>query len=205
MTDWVPPDIQGYPSLFLLCAGSGIVVPLPEDLPLMYAGIRLHDGLVTWPATLLVASLGVLTRDGFVFLLGRIFGAWMLERDWIRRVLGRTRVARAERLIDSHGTGAVLIGRFLVGFRAPVFFAAGAAGMDPRRFVLWDSAGLLVAVPLAVTIGFQFGRPAVDAVMAIAAHSGWVLSGGVLLLAARWVWMRRAALLGSTSRWWEDE
>src|SRR5688572_722771 len=140
--------------LFLLCAGSGIVIPLPEDVPLMYAGIRVHDGSAAWGATLLAATLGVLVRDVAVYGLGRVFGAWMLERDWIRRILGRDRVARAERFVDERGTNAVLVGRFLVGFRAPVFFAAGAAGMDLRRFALWDGVGLLAAVPLAVGVGF---------------------------------------------------
>jgi membrane protein DedA with SNARE-associated domain len=191
--------------LFLLCAGSGIVVPLPEDVPLMYAGIKLHDGTAAWPATLVVAAFGVLARDVGVYLLGRVFGAWMLEKDWIRRILGRKRVARAERLIEEKGTAAVLTGRFLVGFRAPVFFAAGAAGMELGNFALWDAVGLCVAIPLAVGLGFLFGRPVVDAVYAVAANGRWIVSALVLLLAAAWIWARRDRLLGAASGWPDEE
>lgn len=205
MNEWVSPEIQGYPMLFLLCAGSGIFVPLPEDVPLMYAGIKLHDGAAAWPATVLVAAAGVLARDVAVYLLGRVFGAWMLEKDWIRRILGRNRVARAERLIEEKGTAAVLTGRFLVGFRAPVFFAAGAAGMQLRNFALWDGIGLCVAIPLALGLGFLFGRPVVDAVYAVSQHGRWIVSAMVLLLAAAWVWSRRDRLLGTAPEWPDEE
>ena len=54
---------------------------------------------------------------------------------------------------------AVLIGRFLIGFRAPIFAVAGASQIPFRKFLVWNSMGLLVAVPGVIWLGWFFGEP----------------------------------------------
>lgn len=155
-------SITGYPGLFLLCATSGLLVPLPEDFSLLYAGVRLASGDWEWGPTLAVAVSGVLVRDVVAWGIGRTLGAWLLDAPWARRVLGRAKLDRARRLVAERGAIAVLVGRFLVGFRSPVFVASGAMGVSLRSFVLWDLLGLLVAVPLTVSLGWAFGEPMAD-------------------------------------------
>src|SRR5690606_19677994 len=69
---------------------------------------------------------------------------------------------RARGMVSGRGAVAVLIGRFLVGFRSPVFVASGAMGVSLRAFVLWDLLGLMIAVPITVSLGFAFGEPMAD-------------------------------------------
>ncbi|MEQ1500579.1 MAG: DedA family protein [Myxococcota bacterium] len=149
----------GYPGLWVVCAGSGIFVPLPEDVPLMIAGNRIAAGDWSWPVTLLVAWLGVGIRDLSSWAIGRFLVARLLESGRMKWLVGSKKLARAQRLVGRHGTAAVLIGRFMVGFRAPVFVAAGAMGVPLRGFALFDGIGLMIAIPVTVALGYWFGTP----------------------------------------------
>jgi membrane-associated protein len=167
--------LDSYPGLFFVCAVSGTFVPVPEDVPLLYAGMRIAEGRWAWAPTLAAALAGVAVRDLAAYGLGRLLGAWLLERPWMGRVLGRKRLARAHRMVEDHGAAAVLAGRFFVGMRASVFLVAGAMGLPLRRFALWDGVGLLVAVPLAVWLGFEVGEPVVHGIQTVL-HSSRLLA-----------------------------
>jgi len=161
-------NVSGYPGLLLFCAVSGILVPLPEDFSLIYAGVKLQTGQFQWAPTLAATIIGVGLRDIFAYLIGRSLGSWLIDRPWIRRIAGGARLDRAQAMVAERGPSAVLIGRFFVGFRASVFVAAGATGVPFRSFVFWDGLGLLVAVPATVGLGYVFGEPIADLVF-------WVL------------------------------
>jgi membrane protein DedA with SNARE-associated domain len=159
--------IGGYSGLFLFCAASGIVFPVPEDLALVYAGMRIEAGALSWIATILVTMSGVLVRDTVAYGIGRGLGDLLLDHPVVGRMVGVRRLERARHLVEDRGAGAVLVGRFLVGFRAPVFLACGAARMPLARFLAWDLLGLCAAVPLALLLGFVFGAPLFEAVFSV--------------------------------------
>jgi membrane-associated protein len=185
----VPFEVPGYPALFLLCAASGLILPFPEDVPLLYAGIRVHDGEASWWPTVAAAMAGVFLRDSFGWWTGRAIGGWLLERPWTGRILGRKRLKRARDLVERHGASAVLVGRFLVGIRFSVFFAAGAMGVRGREFFLYDLIGLLVTVPAVIAVGYQFGAPllgtAIDALEHSRGFAALVLVAGAVYLGWR--------------------
>ena len=134
-------SVTGYPGLMFACAASGILLPLPEDFPLLYAGMRIADGSWGWWATITVALVGVAVRDALAWTLGRAVGDMLLRREGFRRWLGGRGIDRAQRLISRHGASAVLLGRFMIGFRTPVFAVAGAMGVPLRAFATWDALG----------------------------------------------------------------
>ncbi|MCO4744983.1 MAG: DedA family protein [Proteobacteria bacterium] len=180
--------IGGYSGLFFFCAVSGIVFPVPEDVALMYAGMRVQAGEAAWLPTGLAALSGVFVRDAIAYGLGRLLGDWVLDHDLVRRFVGADRLDRARGLVDERGARAVLVGRFLVGFRAPVFMACGAARVPFMRFAGWDFLGLLVAVPAAAALGYVFGTPLIDGSFWLLGH---LRTTGLLVLA-----LAIAAVLG---------
>lgn len=180
----VLPDLieatTSYAGLFWLCALSGIIVPFPEDIPLLYAGILIESGRLAWAPTLGIALVGVLLRDLIAFAVGRWVGGWLLRRAFVQRLVGIERLSLATRMVRAHGARAVLAGRFFVGMRAPVFLVAGAMGTRTRQFLLWDAVGLIVAVPGMVLLGFGLGPPVVDQALSLMRSSRW--AAGVLAI-----------------------
>lgn len=181
----------GYPGLWLVCAGSGLFLPMPEDVPLMYAGTRIAANTLGWPGTLVVAWLGVVTRDLSAWAAGRYLFGWMIRTGWFEWMVNQRRIDRAERLISKHGASAVLMGRFMIGFRVPFFVAAGAMGVPLRAFAAYDALGLLFAVPLAVGLGFLFGEPIAELTAFILNRSGTIVAMVAVVLIG-WMAVRKA-------------
>ncbi len=182
-------NIAGYPGLFLFCAVSGIVIPLPEDFPLIYAGVRIGDGTWAWVPTIGVAVLGVFVRDLIAYWIGWVLGHRLLHSGWVRRLFGEAKLDRAEDLVRSRGPMAVLIGRFMIGFRAPIFMVAGATRVPARSFAAWDMAGILIAVPGVVVLGYAFGAPIADTFFWIMARAREVF-GITVVMGVAWIWWK---------------
>jgi len=175
--------------LFVACALSGLVWPVPEDVAVLYAGVRVASG--EWPlvGTTVAAIVGVMLRDVVAWGIGRLAGELLLDRPWVIRRVGADRLARARALVDRHGSRAVLVGRFLIGMRAPIFAVAGAGGVPLGAFLAWDLLGAVFVVPAGLAIGAALGPALVDAALPLVRQARVLVAVAVVVGAALW-WMR---------------
>ncbi|MBN94582.1 MAG: DedA family protein [Deltaproteobacteria bacterium] len=147
---------HGYPILFGMLLVSGLGVPIPEDVPLVAAGVLAnHGGLTVWEASLACGCF-VLSRDCIVFYLGRRYGRSLLASRWGALVLRPKHLDRAEERIRQHPNLVVFVGRFLPGLRSAVFFAAGTSRIHPGRFLAVDTLAALASLPLFIWMGYFF-------------------------------------------------
>ena len=137
---------------------STLVVPLPEELALLGAGYLAHAGNVTLPAAFLAGWAAIVAGDSTTYLVGRVFLPRLLRTRLGRKVITEPLRAWGEGLVQHHGFRAILLGRFLVGLRGPVYLAIGAARYPPLRFTLINGAVGLLEVGLMVGAGYLFGR-----------------------------------------------
>jgi membrane protein DedA with SNARE-associated domain len=195
--DTILERIATYPALFVACALSGMGIPMPEDVPLLVTGLQLAEGRFSWAPALLTAFAGCLTRDTLAWLVGRQLGARLLDAPWARRVLPVGKLDRAREMIAERGNVAVLAGRFMIGFRVPMFLTAGASGVPLASFLAWDLLGMVVAVPAIVCVGYFVGPPALTVAMDLLPHLREILVVVALLAGAwfgtRWLRQRNAA------------
>jgi membrane protein DedA with SNARE-associated domain len=183
-----------------VCALSGVLFPFPEDVPLLYAGMRVASGEASFCPTVLAACAGVFVRDSIGFAIGRTVGAWLLDRPLAVRLIGQRRLERARRLVEERGATAVFVGRFMVGVRFSVFLVAGAMGVRKRDFLRWDALGLLICVPLVILLGYEVGAPMVAIAWYVLARTRLLVAIAGLAVAmviARRLWTRRVALAGT--------
>ncbi|GBF49352.1 DedA-like protein [Leptospira ryugenii] len=102
---------------------------------------------------------GVLLGDGFVFLLGRVYGERALKLPVLRTVLHPERFEKVQEKFKKYGKWVVFFGRFMPGLRMPIFFTAGTSGqISFFRFVLTDGFAALISVPIWVYLGYYFAH-----------------------------------------------
>jgi membrane protein DedA with SNARE-associated domain len=177
---------------------STLVLPLPEELALLGAGWWAHAGALPLWAAWLSAWLGIVVGDTASYLIGRSFLPRLLRTRFGKRIVSPDLRKWGEELVQKHGFRAILLGRFLVGLRGPVYLAIGAAKYPFPRFELINGAVGLVEVALLVGLGYQFGRSSrlahqvrwIEVAVAIALAVVLVLPP---VLKARFVRRRRAA------------
>jgi membrane protein DedA with SNARE-associated domain len=147
-----------YAGLFLILLLCGCGLPVPEELPLLTGGFLVYRGLTQYPTTLAISFVGVVAGDHSLFFLGRRFGTGVLTYLGFASPRTQLRIERLKMFMDRHGNMAIFYARFLTGVRALIYLTAGSAGVTPRRFLVYDTLGAVISVPLAVSVGYFFGN-----------------------------------------------
>jgi membrane protein DedA with SNARE-associated domain len=102
--------------------------------------------------------LGALVGDAAMYGLGRRFGhGLMRRRPKLSRLVHAEREEHFEKAVRRHGFKVLLIARFMVGVRGPVYLAAGVVRMPFRRFLLWDLFCATLVVSLFFAISYYLG------------------------------------------------
>jgi membrane protein DedA with SNARE-associated domain len=137
---------------------STLVLPLPEELALLGAGWWAHAGALPLWAAWMAAWLAIVAGDTASYLIGRSFLPGLLRTRLGKRVVSPDLRRWGERLVQRHGFRAILLGRFLVALRGPVYLAIGGSKYPLLRFELINGAVGLLEVALLVGLGYEFGR-----------------------------------------------
>src|ERR1700730_13923596 len=126
---------------------SGVPMPLPGDVFVMYVGRFLPHNpagwIVAWGAMVAVVVLGASN----LFWLSRRLG-----RDLPEHRLGRllhvtpARINRAQGRVERWAPAALIFGRHVPGLRVPLTVGAGVCGVGYRTFVLSVAASTAIWV-----------------------------------------------------------
>lgn len=137
---------------------STLVLPLPEELALMGAGWWAHLGALPLWAAWVSASAANVIGDTVSYLIGRYFLDRLLRTRIGKRLVSPELRDWGEEMVQRNGFRAILLGRFLVALRGPVYFAIGASKYPFGRFEIINSAVALVEGGILVYLGYLFGR-----------------------------------------------
>ena len=149
---------NSYLDVFLILFLSTTILPVPEELPVIGAGVvcgnsdtkfaadRDNPERVRWWVMLPVVIVGAVLGDIVLYTIGRLFGKRLLDLKWVqRRVVSPEKRASIEKNFAKHGIKVLLGVRLLPGIRGPVFLIAGMVRLPLWQFVLADA---IYAIPI---------------------------------------------------------
>jgi membrane protein DedA with SNARE-associated domain len=148
----------GYKEVFIALVASTTVLPVPEELPVIAAGVacghsdtiyandRGNPARLLWWVMLPVVIVGAVIGDIVLYTIGRLWGKKLLDIPWVqRRVVTPEKRASIEKNFAKHGIKVLLGVRLLPGVRGPVFFIAGMVRLPLWQFILADA---IYAIPI---------------------------------------------------------
>jgi membrane protein DedA with SNARE-associated domain len=156
----------GYLGVFVALIASGFGFPIPEELPVLTAGIMVghEDTTLYWYFMLPVVIAGVVIGDGVLYGIGRIWGHKLLDLKWIqRKFLSPKKRIEIEKNFADRGIMVLLGARMLPGIRSPIFIMAGMLRVPLGRFLLADG---IYAIPL-VNLLFWLAYMLTDQVLVV--------------------------------------
>lgn len=170
----------GYWAVALGCLLEGETV-------LLLAGFAAHRDYLQWPLVIVVAALAGFAGDMIFFLLGRRHAPWVFAR--LPRL--KSQRARVRLWMRRYGAWAVLLVRFLYGFRIAGPVLIGTSGMRWQRFALFNAIGAVLWATLLTALGWFFGQTAELVLGRVQRHEltlalVLVAAGMVYALWARW-------------------
>jgi membrane protein DedA with SNARE-associated domain len=171
-------------------------VPIPEEMPIIAAGVMSHEGIVRWWLALPVCLLGVLSGDMVLYWVGRYWGEQVLDWRLVRLMLSPAREQWLHAAYRRHALKTIITARHVMGLRAAAFLTAGSARVPFWKFVVADVGAASFGVPLVFGLSYFF-TDHIKAIMADVHHAErWLGLAGLLALAALlvvvvWRWHRR--------------
>jgi membrane protein DedA with SNARE-associated domain len=148
-----------YLAIIAILTLTGTGLPIPEELPIVTAGLlSAHGQMNPWLA-LAACLIGAISGDCVMYWIGRRFGRSVVrEHPWYAHFVKPEREAEIEKMIEQHGLKVFLLARFLVGFRSPVYLTAGILRVSFRRFLLTDLFCASLVIGLFFGLSFFFGE-----------------------------------------------
>lgn len=134
----------------------GLGAPVPEEVPIVAAGVLSHQGVLRWWLALPVCLVGVLAGDVVLYWAGHHWGERILGWRAVRRVLSPAREEQLKAAYRSHGVKIVFTARHVMGLRAAAFLTAGIARVPFWKFLAVDAGAALVGVPASFGLAFLF-------------------------------------------------
>jgi membrane protein DedA with SNARE-associated domain len=180
--DWVQQVLASYSyaAIFVVVMLESAGIPLPgETILVSAAAFAGHKHSLDIRYVIAAAAGGAIFGDNIGFWVGREYGTRLLSRwgpliglDDRKRKLGQYLFAR-------HGGKIVFFGRFVALLRAFAALLAGANGLSPLRFFIFNAAGGIVWATVFGLGGYMLG----EGIRRIAGPFGWAALVAALVCA----------------------
>lgn len=145
----------------IIFAETGLIVTpfLPGDSLLFALGAMttLQQGSLSLGTLCLSLTLAAFFGDNINYLFGRKIGPKVFSKE-NSILFNKKHLLRTQSFYEKYGVRAVLFGRFIPIVRTFVPFISGVAQMEHKKFILFDSLGILAWINLFLLAGHFFGN-----------------------------------------------
>ncbi|HVY44566.1 MAG TPA: DedA family protein [Minicystis sp.] len=173
----------GYFALFALLFSCGLGLPVPEDVPLLAAGVMIANGKMSLPVAGVVAWCGIIGGDICLYHLGKRFGLNITKVPFVGKHVTKRRIERAEELFAKYGVLVVAVGRMFAGIRGAMVVAAGTIRFKLVRFLIADGLAALVSGGLFLLLGRWLGDRLKEHMEEINRYKAFFFIGAIVLAA----------------------
>jgi membrane protein DedA with SNARE-associated domain len=191
-------EAVGYLGVALWVAIESVIIPIPSELILPFAGFLVGEGTAIEPLTGQPWTLPLVVAFGtagatFGGLVAYAIGYWGGRPIILRwgRLLGVTSadLDRMEAFFAKYGAAASLLGRLIPVVRSLVSFGAGVGKMPIVPFTIYTFLGSLPFTFLLVFVGVQLGANW-ESIGAVLKQFEYVILGILVAIVAAFLWVR---------------
>ncbi len=182
--------------LFAVVLAEQLGLPIPAVPLVMLAGARVAEDPLYGVLALAVAVAASALGDAAWYVAGRLHGHRVLRLLCRISLSPDTCVRQSESTFTRYGIATLVIAKFVPGLSTLAPPLAGALGMKPSAFMLFNTAGAVLWAGAALLLGLLFSAQ-IDAVLDALAEMGVYAAALVAVLLAlyigwRWLDRRRA-------------
>ena len=190
MIEWF--ERGSYLGIVLFLTLTGIGLPVPEEVPIIAAGVASRAEALHWYYALPACLLGALLGDSTMYAIGYFFGEKVLKEHPVwSGFLTTEREQKIESLIKKHGIKAFFLARFLVGLRSPFYLTAGILRVPYRWFLLADFICASVVITVFFGLSYAFGARIGAFIQSAERGLTIVVVSLTVLAVAAFLWFRR--------------
>jgi membrane protein DedA with SNARE-associated domain len=191
-------EAVGYLGVAIWVAIESVIVPIPSELVLPFAGFLVGQGTSVEPLTagpwslwltVIAGTVGATVGGLIAYAIGFYGGRPFLERWGRYLAISASDIARTEQFFERHGNKAAFFGRMIPVVRSLVSFAAGIARMRLIPFTVYTFLGSLPWTFLLVFAGMELGANW-EEIGAVLKRFEYAILGILALAVVAFIWLR---------------
>ncbi len=147
--------------IFISLILGGFGLPIPEDLPVLLAGIVIAKGAVPLSSMALVCYAGVIIADLMIYGIGYKLGPRLVSYGTHSPFLPSVTKERVEKIregLRKRRFLCIFIGRHLFPIRSVTFLTAGALRIPFLEFLISDLLAGFISIGLMLSLGMYLGE-----------------------------------------------
>jgi len=175
-------------------------MPIPEEVAIIFAGVVSSQGHLEPKFAIAACLFGALLGDSIMYAIGYHFGhGLMAKHPKLGKFVGAQREQDFEKAILRHGFKVMLLARFMVGVRGPVYLAAGVMRMPFRVFLLWDLVCATLVVGAFFGLSYFYGNQITELLRDAEVLFTLIVAAAAVVGAGWWMRKQRRRLLQEAS------
>jgi len=159
LLDWISNIILflGYKGIFFLMVLESVILPLPSELILPFAGYLVSTGELSLVSVVIVATIGSVIGSFILYAIAAHGGRPFLKRWGKYFFVDEEHVEWAETWFRRYGEKTIFLSRLLPFVRIFINIPAGMTKMNKIKFFLYTFAGALLWNLMLVMVGVVLG------------------------------------------------
>lgn len=148
----------GYAGVFFLMAAESMIVPIPAELVMPFAGFLVAQAKFKMVYVFAFSSLGSVTGSLISYWMGRTGGNRLVVHFGKYLLLDLADLKKTEEYFKRRGEGTIFIGRLIPVVRHLISIPAGIGRMNLRKFCLYTFAGATFWNMFLAYLGYVLGH-----------------------------------------------
>ena len=174
-----------YLALFVITFLGAFALPLPSGTTLIASAAFSLQGYFSLPWIIIVGILGNMAGDSAGYWLARRFGAEVLRKIGLRKLVDSHRYALINEEICNHPILIIYFSRFMTGVAPTVNVVCGITKLSYRKFLTFEALGEFTEVSLWIFLGYVFGANW-ESLVRLSGPSWLLIFGGAILTYLFW-------------------
>jgi len=164
IANWIIGIISstGYVGIFLLMTIESVLIPLPSEITMPFAGFLVSLGKLDLVATVVVGGLGNLFGSLIAYFIGfygqEVFVQKLISKWGKYLLITMEDYTKSKRWFRKYGEIIVFISRLLPAVRTFISLPAGIAKMNIRKFIIYTFIGSFFWSLFLTYVGMVLGQ-----------------------------------------------
>lgn len=151
-------QLLGYGGIFFLMMLESMVVPVPSEFVMPFAGFLVAQGTFNFILVVLASTIGSITGSLIFYYVGKTGGHMLVEKYGKYVLVDIEDIKKTEEWFNKRGELTVFIARLIPVVRHLISLIAGVGKMNVKKFSLYTILGATLWNAILTYLGFLLGQ-----------------------------------------------
>jgi len=151
-------SLLGYAGIFFLMMLESMVVPVPSELVMPFAGFLVAQGNFNFILVIVASTLGSITGSLIFYYIGKTGGHTLVEKYGKYVLVDMEDIKKTEEWFNKRGELTIFIARLIPVVRHLISLIAGIGKMNVKKFTLYTILGATLWNGILTYLGFILGQ-----------------------------------------------